>query len=150
MVTVRKDEDTMEVFYHDPSSGMMWKSFFPRGYKDKNSPKLLRPEPPAESLNEQIDMDLGSGEINNAIGLGIELSGQPSIWTEVLDVLDAHRKEYSRKMIRTFLDNLGVSDPNLIFNELGKSPEDTGLSFEDLQTLKKKARKIRVKRFFGL
>lgn len=60
MVPVRKNMETFEVFYHDPATGNLWKSFFPRGYKNHSGPKLLRPEPLPDNLELQLEMCLNS------------------------------------------------------------------------------------------
>ena len=80
MVPVRKDMETFEVFYHDPSTGELWKSFFPRGFKEHQGPKLLRPEPLPDNLELQLEICLNSPDDSDAIGLGIECSIKPEKW----------------------------------------------------------------------
>ena len=50
MVPLRKNMETYEVYYHDPSTGELWKSFFPKGYKAHQGPKLLRVDPLPKQL----------------------------------------------------------------------------------------------------
>lgn len=150
LITVRKNEETMEVFYHDPSSGEMWKSFFPRGYRDRSSQKLLRPEPDTATMEERIHAELVTEEESNAMGLAIELSGKPEKWADIVAVLNNNRSKYKPKMIRTFLDHLGVYEPEVIFNDLNIEAEDIGMQQEELHRLRKECRKIRLKRFFRL
>lgn len=150
LVTVRKNEETMEVFYHDPSSGEMWKSFFPRGYRDRGSQKLLRPEPDAGTLQERIHSDLITNEESNAMGLAIELSGKPERWAEIISIVNEDRKKYKLGMIRTFLKNLGIYNADEIFDDLDLEPQEVGLDENELQRLKRECIKLRLKRFFYL
>ena len=60
MITLRKNDQTLEVFYHDPKTGELWKSFFPKRTESDSGPKLLRPDPLPESLEIQLDLCLNS------------------------------------------------------------------------------------------
>jgi hypothetical protein len=150
MVPVRKDMETFEVFYHDPSTGELWKSFFPRGYKGHQGPKLLRPEPLPENLELQLEICLNSPDDSDAIGLGIECSIKPEKWELILNLLDKNRKRYLRSHLNTFIKHLGVLNPEESLKEIEIEPSSVGLDESTLNSLRKKARIIKVKRFFRI
>ncbi|MBD3616970.1 MAG: hypothetical protein HUJ22_10400 [Gracilimonas sp.] len=150
MVPVRKNMDTFEVFYHDPTTGELWKSFFPKGHKDHRGPKLLRPEPLPESLELQLEICLNSPDDTDAIGLGIECSVKPEIWESIIDILDKNRKKYLRSHLNTFIKHLGVLRPEESLKEVEINYEDAGLDKDKLILLKKRARRIKIKRFFRI
>lgn len=150
LVTLRKDMDTFEVYYHDPATGELWKSFFPKGYQRDGATKLLRPEPLPKNLELQLELCLNSNDDTDAIGFGIECSVKPEIWKELLDILDRHRNEYIRTHLNTFIKHLGVLQPDKTLKEIDLNPEKAGLSEADLKAIKKKARWIRLKRLFRL
>lgn len=147
MVPLRKDLETFEVYYHDPSTGEMWKSFFPKGYHEHKGPKLLRPEPLPKSLELQLEICLNSNDDSDAIGLGIECSVKPEKWESILDLLNKNRSKYLRSHLSTFIDHLGVLDPFEAMKDIEMDPEEAGLTPEKLKRLKKLARMIKIKRF---
>lgn len=150
MVTVRKNMDTFEVFYHDPSTGDLWKSFFPKGFKEHKGPKLLRPEPLPKSLELQLEICLNSTDDSDAIGLGIECSVKPEIWEDIIEMLDKNRKNYLRSHLNTFIKHLGVLNPEESLNEVQIHTTDVDLDKEKLAVIKKKAKRIKLKRFFRI
>ncbi|MDR9415905.1 MAG: hypothetical protein RI564_06465 [Gracilimonas sp.] len=150
MITLRKNMETFEVYYHDPSTGKLWKSFFPRGYKQHKGPKLLRVDPPPSSMEHQLHLCLNSPDDGDAIGLGIEWSVKPEKWQEILELLHKNRKRYQRANLNTFINHLGVLKPRQSLHEIDVKPMDIGLQEEDLNELTKKARYIKLKRFFRL
>jgi 16S rRNA A1518/A1519 N6-dimethyltransferase RsmA/KsgA/DIM1 with predicted DNA glycosylase/AP lyase activity len=150
MVPVRKNMDTFEVFYHDPATGELWKSFFPKGFKEHKGPKLLRPEPLPQSLELQLEICLNSPDDSDAIGLGIECSVKPEKWEEIINVLDKNRKKYLRSHLNTFIKHLGVLNPDDLFEEIELDLQKLGLEKELLSTLKKRAKRIKLKRFFRI
>ncbi|WP_020403870.1 hypothetical protein [Gracilimonas tropica] len=150
MVTLRKNMETFEVYYHDPSTGELWKSFFPRGYKSHEGPKLLRVDPLPKKLELQLEMCLNSPDDSDAIGLGIECSVKPQQWKDILEVLNKNRKQYLRGNLNTFIKHLGVLTPKESLHEIETDPNEVGLSDEDLHQLTKKAKRIKLKRFFRI
>lgn len=150
MVPVRKNMETFEVYYHDPTTGELWKSFFPRRYNKHEGPKLLRPEPLPENLELQLEICLNSPDDSDAIGLGIECSVNPAKWENIVFILDNNRKKYLRSHLNTFIKHLGILDPVESLKEIELSPEDAGLTEEKLNHLKKRARIIKLKRFFRI
>jgi len=142
--------DTFEVFYHDPATGELWKSFFPKGFKEHKGPKLLRPEPLPQSLELQLEICLNSPDDSDAIGLGIECSVKPEKWEEIINVLDKNRKKYLRSHLNTFIKHLGVLNPDDLFEEIELDLQKLGLEKELLSTLKKRAKRIKLKRFFRI
>ncbi|MEX2478947.1 MAG: hypothetical protein WD357_10950 [Gracilimonas sp.] len=150
MVPVRKNMDTFEVFYHDPSTGELWKSFFPKGFKEHKGPKLLRPDPLPQSLELQLEICLNSPDDTDAIGLGIECSVKPQKWEEIIDILDKNRKKYLRSHLNTFIKHLGVLNSDDLFAEIELDPQKLGLEKELLTRLRKRAKRIKLKRFFRL
>ncbi|MEQ8525199.1 hypothetical protein [Gracilimonas sp.] len=150
MVTVRKNMDTYEVFYHDPSTGELWKSFFPRGYKKHQGPKLLRPEPLPDNLELQLEICLNSPDDSDAIGLGIECSVKPEKWEEIIEILDKNRKKYLRSHLNTFIKHLGILSPIESLKEIELHPEDLKIDEEKFTALKKRAKRIKLKRFFRI
>lgn len=150
MVTVRKNMDTFEVFYHDPSTGELWKSFFPRGYKKHQGPKLLRPEPLPENLELQLEICLNSPDDSDAIGLGIECSVKPQKWEEIVEILDRNRNNYLRSHLSTFIKYLGILHPHESLKEIELDPQDVGMDKDKLTYLKKRARRIKFKRFLRI
>ena len=150
MVPVRKNMDTFEVFYHDPSTGELWKSFFPRGFREHEGTKLLRPEPLPENLELQLEICLNSPDDSDAIGLGIECSVKPEKWEHILTLLDKNRNLYLRTHLNTFIKHLGVLQPEESLKEIEIDPSSVDLSKDQLSGLRKKARKIKLKRFFRI
>lgn len=150
MVTVRKNMETFEVFYHDPATGELWKSFYPKGYKRNESLKLLRPEPLPDKLELQLELCLNSTDDTDAIGLGIECSVKPEYWIEIIEILDKNRKKYLRSHLSTFIKHLGVLHPEKSLKEVQIDPLTHDLDQDTLHQLKKKARLIKIKRFFRL
>ncbi len=150
MVPIRKNMETFEVFYHDPATGNLWKSFFPRGYKNHSGPKLLRPEPLPDNLELQLEMFLNSSDTSDAIGLGIECSVKPEKWEDILDILYRNRRKYLRTHLGLFLDKLGVLSPIQSLQELEQNPADFNLTEEQLDALRKRAKWLKIKRFFNL
>lgn len=150
MVPLRKNLETFEVYYHDPSTGEMWKSFFPKGYHEHKGPKLLRPEPLPKSLELQLEICLNSTDNSDAIGLGIECSVKPEKWETILDLLDKNRSNYLRSHLTTFINHLGVLDPENALKDVELNPDEAGLSPDKLIRLKKRARMIKIKRFLRI
>lgn len=150
MVPLRKNLETFEVYYHDPSTGEMWKSFFPKGYEEHKGPKLLRPEPLPKSLELQLEICLNSSDDSDAIGLGIECSVKPEQWETILNLLDKNRSNYLRSHLNTFINHLGILDPLNALNDIGTTPGEAGLNPEKLKQLKKQARMIKLKRFLRI
>ncbi|MEX0608019.1 MAG: hypothetical protein WD016_01755 [Balneolaceae bacterium] len=148
MVPVRKNMNTFEVYYHDPTTGELWKSFFPRGYQGHQGPKLLRPEPMPENLELQLEICLNSKDDSDAIGLGIECSVKPGQWLSIITLIDKNRNKYLRSNLNVFLNHLGVLDPKKSLTEINLKPEEYGLDDEALQEIKKKAKRVKLKRFF--
>jgi hypothetical protein len=150
MIPLRKNEKTFEVYYHDPKSGELWKSFFPYGKKKSGSQKLLRPEPLPPNLDLQLELCLNSGNLADAAGLGIEYSLNPEKWGEILTHLDTNRKIYIRSGFFEFLNHLGVKDPEKTLRALEIDFDNSPLTQKELKTLKTKAQKLWLKKFFGL
>jgi hypothetical protein len=150
MVPLRKNLETFEVYYHDPSTGEMWKSFFPKGYQEHKGPKLLRPEPLPNSLELQLEICLNSSDDSDAIGLGIECSVKPEKWETILDLLDKNRRNYLRSHLNTFINHLGILNPDKALKDIELNPEDAELSPQKLIRLKKRARMIKFKRFLRI
>ncbi|MAO63495.1 MAG: hypothetical protein CL666_00700 [Balneola sp.] len=150
MVPLRKDMDTFEVYYHDPSTGELWKSFFPRGFKKHEGTKLLRIDPLPSELELQLEICLNSPDDSDAIGLGIECSVKPEKWIEIIQLLDKNRKQYLRTNLNTFIKHLGVLNPKESLQEISIDPTQAGLTEEDLIQLTKTAKRIKLKRLFRL
>jgi len=150
MIPLRKNDQTFEVYYHDPSSGELWKSFFPYRNQTDKGPKLLRPEPLPSSLQYQLELCLNSGNPSDAEGLGIEYSLNTEKWDEILSHLNQKRKNYTRKGFFTFLNNLGVKDPKMTLEALQIDLDQHPISETELQNIRKKARILWLKKFFGV
>jgi len=150
MVTLRKNDKTLEVFYHDPKTGELWKSFFPKRTANGCGPKLLRPEPLPESLEIQLELCLNSNVNADAIGLAIEYSSKPEAWDEILSLLEQNRKKYLRTNFLAFIDNLGILTPIHTLNDAEINLTSIPISNDALLTLKKRARRLKMKRFFWL
>jgi len=150
MIPLRKNDKTFEVYYHDPISGKLWKSFFPRGTQSPDSPKLLRPEPLPSSLEHQLEICLNSGELADATGLGIEYSLNPERWAEILSLLDSNRKRYVRSGFFEFLNNLGVKHPKQTLSALEIDLKQNSITQKEVDQLRKKAKKLWIKKFFGV
>ncbi len=149
MVTVRKNMETFEMYYHDPRTGELWKSFFPK-YSPKNrGPKLLRPEPLPENLELQLESCLTSSEETDSIGLGIELSAHPNQWPEIINLLKKNSSTYHRSNFFLFLKHSGLIQPLHSLSELGKTPESIGTTIEEMKRMRRQAKFIKFKRFFG-
>ncbi len=150
MVTVRKDMETMEVFYHDERTGELWKSFFPRYTKTERGPKLLRPEPLPDSLEIQLENCLNSENESDPVGLGIELSVNPVKWHEIVNLLSKNRRNYRRSNFFTFLKHSRLLDPIESLNEIGLEPKIYGMTEAELKEIRKRTKFLKFKRFFGI
>lgn len=150
MVPVRKNMDTFEVYYHDPSTGNLWKSFFPRGFQSRQGPKLLRTEPLPDNLEQQLSICLNSEDDSDAIGLGIECSVKPEKWEEIAELLYQNRKDYRRTNLNTFIKHLGILNPVDSLAEVELHPMDAGLDDQKLKSLKKKIKRTKLKRLFHI
>lgn len=150
MIPLRKNDKTFEVYYHDPKTGELWKSFFPYGRHRSKGPKLLRPEPLPSSLEHQLELCLNSGNLADATGLGIEYSLNPEKWDDILSLLLSNRKRYVRSGFFEFLKSLGVRAPVKTLKALHIDFDQESLSEKHLNSLKKKAKKLSLLKFFGL
>lgn len=143
MIPLRKNEETFEVFYHDPKTGQLWKSFFPHLTKNEKGPKLLRPEPLPESLASQLTICLKDAETEtDATGLAIEYSQQFSRWEEIITEIEPCRKIYSRDYLLLFLKTLGVLDLKEILKTLKEDESYTQVNQDILIKLHKRAKKV--------
>ncbi len=149
MIPLRKNEKTFEVFYHDPQSGELWKSFFP--YKknglELNGPKLLRPEPLPKDLEHQLELCLNSENVSDADGLAIEYSPELSKWEPIIECLEKNRKKYLRKNFIRFINQLGILNPE---KNIVTVKKQCGLPKEVLKSLKRKAQIQKWKKLLGL
>ena len=150
MVTLRKDNNTLEVYYHDPKTGEMWKSFFPKRYNGHSGPKVLRPEPLPQTLEQQLQSCINSISEADARGLGIEYSMKPEYWSQILDILARNRRSYHRAHFFTFLEHLGILHVRKMLNELELDSTQFGMGEEQLYALQKRARSVKRKKFFFL
>lgn len=150
MVFVRKNMETLEMYFHDPRTGELWKSFFPRHSPKKRGPKLLRPEPLPESLELQLESCLTSNEETDPMGLAIELSSNPEKWLEIITILKKNSSNYYRTNFFIFLRYSGLIKPLASLHELGEKPETIGTTQKELMRIRRQAKFIKFKRFFGL
>lgn len=149
MVTVRKNIETLEMYYHDPQTGELWKSFFPRNSQNSRGPKLLRPEPLPESLELQLESCLTSNEETDPMGLGIELSAEPKKWPEIITLLKKNSSIYPRSNFFIFLKYSGLLKPLASLDELGEKPETIGTTQKELKKIRRQTKYIKFRRFFG-
>lgn len=149
MVTVRKNVEALEMYYHDPRTGDLWKSFFPKLTPKKRGPKLLRLEPLPETLELQLESCLTSNDEANSVGLGIELSANPQKWPEIVTLLKKNSSTYHRTNFFIFLKYSGLLNPFSALNELGETPETIGATRKELKKIRRRTRFIKFKRFFG-
>jgi hypothetical protein len=141
--------ETLEMFFHDPYTGELWKSFFPRNSPMNRGPKLLRLEPLPESLEMQLERCLTSNEEADSMGLGIELSANPEKWPEIITLLKKNSSNYHRSNFFIFLKYSGLLKPLASLDELGEKPETIGTTQKELKRLRRQAKFIKFKRFFG-
>jgi|SRR5690554_290224 len=149
MVTLRKNEETLEAFYHDPKTGQLWKSFYPNRTATYSGPKLLRPEPLPEKIESQLELCLNSDSDKDAIGLAIEYASKPECWNEILTILEANRKQYSRASLLMFLNHLGVLTLTQTLQKIKNLTHIPTVSEEDLKKLQKRARWLRFIKSLG-
>jgi hypothetical protein len=148
MHQLRKDNRTWEVYYHHPSTNVMWKSFFPIAGKRGKGPKLLRTEPVADQLKQRLDNCLIEDNRGNAQGLGIELSAAPEHWKHIIDISSQYYKKYHRRQLSLFLKALGVEEYHDHFSKLGFEPAEYGLTESHFDDLARRSKKLRFKRFW--
>ncbi len=148
MITLRKNEQTLEVFYHDPKTGELWKSFFPKRTESDSGPKLLRPDPLPESLEIQLELCLNSNVNADAIGLAIEYSTRPDAWDEILTTLEQNGKKYLRTNFFTFINKLGILNPTQAFKDIENNQKPIHISKPELLMLSKRAKLLKLKRLF--
>ncbi|MDZ7771223.1 MAG: hypothetical protein U5K31_00505 [Balneolaceae bacterium] len=147
MTQLRKDPKSWEVYYHHPSTNNMWKSYFPRARGEERGPKVMRVEPAPEPLDVLVHRCLDSDSVDDAIGLGLELSVNPSRWASVMEVLEQHWSKWARGQLVTFLRCLGVEQHVSLFDEIDYDPSSDGLTDEHFEELRRRARNLRWKRF---
>lgn len=150
MVTLRKNEETLEAFYHDPKTGQLWKSFHPNRTATNSGPKLLRPEPLPEKIELQLELCLNSDSDKDAIGLAMEYASKPQRWDEIISLLETNRKQYSRANFYLFVKHLGVLTLTHSLREMEITPTDLSISEDILKKLQHRARRVRFMRFLGL
>lgn len=148
MTQLRSDSESWEVYYHDPSSNLMWKSFFPLANGQKRGPKLLRIDPVPENREQLIERCLSSELKEDAIGLGIEFSANPHSWQQVLRYLEENYREFDRRQLKRFLKALGVETPAEVIKEAGHEPQEYGFDEKALKELVRRSRKLRYKSFW--
>lgn len=149
MKQLRKNSTSYEVYYHHPFTNQMWKSFFPRANGDELGPKLLRHEPVPAKIEERLNICLNENEPENAIGLGIEWSAKPSLWTSIIQALEQSYSQYDRRQLRLFLKYLEIDEAKEIFQEREVNNSISGvISAGEISSLIWRSRKIRMKRFF--
>lgn len=148
MTQLRKDAKEWVVYYHHPSTNEMWKSYFPKATPKNRGPKILRTEPVPEKLEERLNECLKSDIVENAIGLGIELSVEPQRWEEIITIVESRYKSYNRKQLSRFLNYLCVENYSSLFEEIGFKPEESGLDIQIFKNLAWRSRVVRFKRFW--
>lgn len=150
MVTVRKNMERLEMFYHDPITGELWKSFFPKYTSANRGPKLLRPEPLPETLEVQLKNCLTSPNEEDSVGLGLELSANPKKWPEIVSLLKKNGKSYHRANFFLFLKYSGLLHPFSSLEEIGETPGSCEITHKNLKRIRRRAKFIKFKRFFGI
>lgn len=148
MTQLRKDAENWVVYYHHPSTNEMWKSFFPKATEEDRGPKILRTEPVPEKLEDQLKECLTGNIEENAIGLGIELSVNPNKWDRILTIIENNYRDYERKQLSLFLENLGLEKKGQLFREMGHHPADFDMNTEKMKNLAWRSKKVRFKRFW--
>lgn len=148
MTVLRKDDDEWIVYYHHPSTNEMWKSFFPKANGKNMGPKILRTEPVPEQLEERLDLCLASGDRDDAMGLGIELSVNPARWEAILAIIEENFKTYDRTQLKLFFEYLCLFDYKKLFEELNITPDQYDFTEKDLSKLSWRARKILLKKLW--
>jgi hypothetical protein len=150
MTQLRKDSKSWEVYYHHPSTNVMWKSYFPQATNDMRGPKILRTEPVPHSLKKRLWNCLNEPNPENAIGLGIELSTQPHRWQQIIVLLEQNYSTYNRKQLSHFIEHLGVEQYKSLFKDIGYCIDDGSISEKAFCQLARRSRIIRFKRFWML
>lgn len=148
MTQLRKNDEKWEVYYHHPSTNEMWKSYFPKANGEKRGPKILRTEPIPEKLEERLDLCLADGDAEDAIGLGIELSIDPTKWEKVLSIIEENLGAYDRVQLKLFFKNLCLFDYEAHFEELHIKPEQFGLTAKKIRQMGWSARKALIKKLW--
>lgn len=148
MTQLRKDNQTWEVYYHNPSTNVMWKSYFPKATAENKGPKILRTEPVPEVLEKRLENCLVEDVPENAIGLGIELSTEPKKWEQVVEVVEQNYRQYHRQQLPRFLKSLKIEEYHSLFREINYNLEESSFTEKHFKDLASRSRKIRLKRFF--
>lgn len=152
MKQLRKDSKKYEVYYHHPYTNQMWKSFFPRANRDELGPKLLRHEPVPSGIDERLNICLSEDAPENAIGLGIEWSARPGIWSDIIRALEKCYSHFNRNQLKLFLDNLHLDEAKekVAVDTSEDNTKENEITKDKVGDLIWRSRKIRVKRFFVL
>jgi hypothetical protein len=150
MTQLRKNSKSWEVYYHHPSTNVMWKSYFPQATNETRGPKILRTEPVPNSLKKRLRNCLVETNPENAIGLGIELSTQPQRWQQIIVLLEQNYSTYNRKQLSYFIEYLGVEQYQLLCKDIGYCINDGSISEKLFHNLARRSRIIRFKRFWML
>ncbi len=149
MKQLRQDNKNYEVYYHHPFTNQMWKSFFPQADGEELGPKVLRHEPVTSDIDERLNICLRSGAPENAIGLGIEWSAKPELWTSIIRSMEKNYSHYDRTQLKLLLDNLQL-DEEKVGLPVDQPQQETKpeVSADLVDDLIWRSRKIRMKRFF--
>ena len=148
MIQLRKDNEKWEAYYHHPSTNVMWKSYFPKANDHDRGPKILRTEPVPVQLEEWLESCLIDADPEDARGLGIELSITPQNWDQLMEIIEANYRQYSRKQLSLFLACLGIEHYQALFDEMNYSLQNVGLEKEDMEKLARRSKIVRFKRFW--
>lgn len=148
MTMTHKDNEKSEAYYHDPSSDTMWKSFFPKANGRDLGPKIMRTEPVPKQLDEWLAYCLTDSDLEDARGLGIELSASPQKWENLMVIIELNYRQYGRKKLRIFLRNLKIEDHKSLVKEIECSYEDAEIPKDKLHKLARRSKIIRFKRFW--
>jgi len=142
LTQIRKNQDTFEVFYHDPASGNMWRSFFPHANGHVRGPKLLRTHPLPGNLEKQLNICLNSEDITDAKGLALEYSAKPYQWIPVVKILQKNRRKYKRRHLKIFLSLSGLKKPQKAIKELDHLEKNVRLTKARQTLIQRKVRKL--------
>ena len=142
LVIVAVDDGNWTERFVDPATEEAWTSYYPRAEQHGGGPRVLRRDAPTlDGLSLRLRACLTSGRLDDAVGLGMDLSNDPESWDAALSHLERERPTPSAH-VQAFLGALGVRHPVNRRSVLNKTLEELNRDAAYVQALAARARRL--------
>lgn len=142
---LKKDEENWIMYYHNPKTNEMWKTYYPLSCNNGRGPKVMRTEPLPDSLEEHLNICLKSEIPDDAIGAAYDYAFRFEDWDKIVSILENQYRNYPRKQLKRFIHHLGIEQPEEQLRKAGSTYETIVPDKEELDELARRAKKIRYK-----